>query len=249
MMINTHFYTTFADAYDAIYSYIPYARQTEFFLSIIQRFGRREGCRLLDLCCGTGTHADLLQKSGCEVTAFDLSPHMIEIASRKNEKVHWAVDDMRSFTSSKRFDVALCFFNSILYHETSDSLAASFRKWREILAPGALLIFDAFDKDAVILNSPNVQQISISHNGKQLTYTARWRMDEASERIELCIDFEEDGKKISDIHRMGAFHLDEIRARCEAAGFIVTLYERDFSALKELQPGASEAIFVAKPIA
>ena len=43
----------------------------------------KEGMRVLEISCGTGTNLELFAEAGCEVAGIDLSPSMIERAERK----------------------------------------------------------------------------------------------------------------------------------------------------------------------
>ncbi len=74
--------------------------------------------RVLDIGCGTGHNALLLADRVAEVTAFDLSPRMIELAREnarregKEGRVHfqvldWATADLARLGWEKRFDLTL----------------------------------------------------------------------------------------------------------------------------------------------
>ncbi|MBU0465693.1 MAG: class I SAM-dependent methyltransferase [Proteobacteria bacterium] len=43
----------------------------------------KEGMRVLEVGCGTGTNLKLYQQAGCEVYGIDLSPSMVKVASKK----------------------------------------------------------------------------------------------------------------------------------------------------------------------
>lgn len=49
-------------------------------------------CRVLDIGCGSGTHAFWLAENGYQVTAFDLSPEAIAIAEQEQRKRHTHID-------------------------------------------------------------------------------------------------------------------------------------------------------------
>lgn len=49
----------------------------------------KEGIRVLEVGCGTGSNLRLYQKIGCEINGIDLSPSMVEVATKKlGEKAH-----------------------------------------------------------------------------------------------------------------------------------------------------------------
>ncbi|MBC8440144.1 MAG: class I SAM-dependent methyltransferase [Deltaproteobacteria bacterium] len=43
----------------------------------------KEGMRVFEVGCGTGTNLKLYQQAGCEVYGIDLSPSMVKAASKK----------------------------------------------------------------------------------------------------------------------------------------------------------------------
>jgi ubiquinone/menaquinone biosynthesis C-methylase UbiE len=76
---------------------------------LLSTFG--SGSRLIELGCGTGDEAIFLAAHGCEVFAFDPSPRMVAIGSRKaaatrtEGTIHWFV--------GRSVDLARCLGNSI----------------------------------------------------------------------------------------------------------------------------------------
>lgn len=65
-----------------------YDKYVEPFNTIVRQIGLRmypprKGMRVLDVGCGTGTNLSLYLPAGCEVFGIDLSPAMVEIASKK----------------------------------------------------------------------------------------------------------------------------------------------------------------------
>ena len=65
-----------------------YDKYVEPFNTIVRQIGLRmypprEGMRVLDVGCGTGTNLSLYHPSGCEVFGIDISPAMVEIARKK----------------------------------------------------------------------------------------------------------------------------------------------------------------------
>jgi ubiquinone/menaquinone biosynthesis C-methylase UbiE len=65
-----------------------YDKFIEPFNTIVRQIGLRmypprEGMRVLDVGCGTGTNLSLYHPAGCEVFGIDLSPAMVEMARQK----------------------------------------------------------------------------------------------------------------------------------------------------------------------
>ena len=74
--------TVFADYaryYDLLYRDKDYAAEAEYVAGLIRKF-HPSARSILELGSGTGIHAGLLAKKGCEVTSVDLSPDIVNIA-------------------------------------------------------------------------------------------------------------------------------------------------------------------------
>ncbi len=73
----------------------PYRRTARFYDTVVEppnavlrKIGLkmcrpREGMKVLEVGCGTGTNLRLYEKAGCEVFGIDLSPAMLEVARQK----------------------------------------------------------------------------------------------------------------------------------------------------------------------
>jgi ubiquinone/menaquinone biosynthesis C-methylase UbiE len=73
----------------------PYRKIARFYDAIVEPFnvslrryvarvaGPKEGMKVLEVGCGTGTNLELFAEAGCEVSGIDLSPSMMELAKQK----------------------------------------------------------------------------------------------------------------------------------------------------------------------
>ena len=73
----------------------PYRRIARFYDAVVEPFneslrkyvakvaGPKEGMRILEIGCGTGTNLELFAEAGCVVSGLDLSPSMVDLARRK----------------------------------------------------------------------------------------------------------------------------------------------------------------------
>jgi SAM-dependent methyltransferase len=98
--------------------------------------------RVLDVCCGTGQMAHLLQQAGYTVTGVDGSPEMIQYARRNAPGCELIVADVRAFTVPVPCDLALCMYDSLNHLMSVDDLRQAFQSVRGALAPGAPFLFD-----------------------------------------------------------------------------------------------------------
>jgi ubiquinone/menaquinone biosynthesis C-methylase UbiE len=73
----------------------PYRNIARFYDAIVEPFnaslrryvakvaGPKEGMKVLEIGCGTGTNLELFAEAGCDVSGVDLSPSMMDLARRK----------------------------------------------------------------------------------------------------------------------------------------------------------------------
>lgn len=96
--------------------------------------------RVLDVGCGTGSLAVLLAEHGYDVVGVDLSPAMVEQASRKAQvhgvEVDHRVGDAADPPVEGVFDVVLA---RHLVWALADP-ASALDRWLDLLAPGGVLV-------------------------------------------------------------------------------------------------------------
>jgi ubiquinone/menaquinone biosynthesis C-methylase UbiE len=92
--------------YDDIYGAMgkDYAAEANTLHKLIQIHKHTEGNALLDVACGTGTHAGLLRKY-YKVEGIDLNADMLKTARKKHPDIRFSIGDMRNFDLSRQFDV------------------------------------------------------------------------------------------------------------------------------------------------
>jgi len=113
------------------------------------------GSRLIELGCGTGDEAISLAAHGCEIFAFDPSPEMVAIASRKGATtrtegtVRWFVGRSADLihhlgnpTPAMRFDGAYASF-SLSYERDLASVSEALAPW---IRPGGRFVVAAMNR-------------------------------------------------------------------------------------------------------
>jgi SAM-dependent methyltransferase len=129
----------------------------------VKRPGAR-GCKVLDLCCGTGRAARFLAKKGYRVLGIDLSPAMISRARAycrpflRAGKVRFQVADARDFDVGTGFDLVVSPWDSLNHLEDLDQMRACFRCVRRSLSPGGLFIFDLVTRESLIHDMVTIER-------------------------------------------------------------------------------------------
>ncbi|MEP7287392.1 MAG: class I SAM-dependent methyltransferase [Chloroflexota bacterium] len=136
-------YTRFGLYYDAIYAAIrkDYREETAQIHQIIQQYKQSLGNALLDLGCGTGGHAALLEQH-YRVEGLDLSPTMLKIAQEHCPHSTFHQGDMTTFDLGRQFDVITCLFSAIGYVQTTAKLNETLQNISRHLLPGGVVVIE-----------------------------------------------------------------------------------------------------------
>jgi SAM-dependent methyltransferase len=134
---------------------------------IFEKFGIREGARVLDLASGIGRMSINLAKTGFEVVGADISPLYLEYAEKWAKKegvvdrVRFYRFDMRDSARQLRkrreegFEVIINFGTSMGYYGEKEDVM-TFTSLRSVASPGAILVIDTVNRDYLVKNFQEV---------------------------------------------------------------------------------------------
>jgi ubiquinone/menaquinone biosynthesis C-methylase UbiE len=104
---------------------------------------------VLDLACGTGELEYQLQKTNLKFTGVDFSREMLARARRKIKKAKFLQGDMTCLRLNKKYDIVICFFDSVNHLSGVTELRHFFRTARIHLKPGGFFIFDMLSPEGL----------------------------------------------------------------------------------------------------
>ena len=113
--------------------------------------------QILDLACGKGRHAIYLNKKGFNITGTDLSTESIAYAQKYarlyvNERLRFAVQDMREVFKENYFDIVLNLFTSFGYFDTKQENQQAITAMATNLKANGVLVIDFFNTKKIIKN-------------------------------------------------------------------------------------------------
>ncbi|MBD1849818.1 class I SAM-dependent methyltransferase [Cyanobacteria bacterium FACHB-502] len=154
----------YARYYNLFYRDKDYAGEAQFIHQLLQTHAPN-ATSILDLGCGTGTHAILLAQQGYQVHGVDLSADMLQQANEQctqlstdlQARLHFSQADIRQVRLNQTFDIVLSLFHVVSYQTTNEDLQATFATVREHLKPGGIFIFDVWYGPAVLTDLPTVR--------------------------------------------------------------------------------------------
>lgn len=177
------FGNTYAGQYDALYGNKNYPHECDAVQRLLERYGTGPAVSVLDLGCGTGTHAMLLADRGYTVTGVDISLSMLDQARGKSARrpgdhaPQFVEGDIRTVKLNQSFDVVLMMFAVLGYQTRNADVAAALRTVRNHLRPGGLFICDVWFGPAVLAVGPSDRVKVIDEPGGQLHRVASGRLD------------------------------------------------------------------------
>jgi SAM-dependent methyltransferase len=157
-------FANYAHYYDLLYQDKDYLGEAKFIHQLIQT-NAPDTTEILELGCGTGSHALLLATEGYHIHGVDLSPEMLQTAQARSAqlspelatKLQFTAGDLRTVRLDRKFDVVLSLFHVISYQTTNEDLLAAFETAKIHLKPGGIFIFDVWYGPAVLSDPPTVR--------------------------------------------------------------------------------------------
>jgi SAM-dependent methyltransferase len=157
-------FKNYARYYDLLYQDKNYTQEAQFIHQLIQQYAPHAR-QLLELGCGTGSHAVVLAKQGYHIHGVDFSSEMLQQAGDRlsrltpelSSRLCFTAGDIRSVRINQTFDVVLSLFHVISYQIANEDLQSAFETVRAHLQPGGIFIFDVWYGPAVLTNYPEVR--------------------------------------------------------------------------------------------
>lgn len=224
-------FEAYSQYYDLLYRDKDYAKEADYVKRLIER-EHPQSRTLLDLGCGTGRHDFLLAEHGYHVTGVDMSADMLKVANAERARRHaaaglapeFAQGDVRTVRLGRRFDVVVSLFHVMSYQTSNADLLAAFTTLREHLAPGGVILFDAWYGPTVLSDRPVVRVKRLSGDGFDVTRLAEPVLHPNENVVDvnyqIMITDRQSGKlqQLEETHRMRYLFVPEVQALLERAG-------------------------------
>jgi len=222
------FGSVYAGAYDIFYGEKDYDAECDLIEALWREYGEGGTANILDLGCGTGSHAIRLARRGHTVVGVDRSEAMLKHARVKADDVSdhlmFHQGDIRDFSVNQQFDIAVVLFAVLGYQLENDDVLATLRTARRHLRSGGLLIFDVWYGPAVLKERPGQRVKVIPTDDGEILRIASGSLDVARHRV--AVDYEirhlQAGRLASrstERHEMRYFFSQELKLFLEVSGF------------------------------
>jgi len=129
------------------YDYLQRDMNYQVWVDWVVKQNFKKDISILEIGCGTGTVANELTKLGYTVDAFDYSDEMIRQAKLKNSNINFYQDDITTFKVDKKYDLILCFMDTLNYIVEEKDIKSSFKNVYNALNDGGIFLFDIHQLD------------------------------------------------------------------------------------------------------
>lgn len=226
----TVFNSLYAEHYDEFYAEKSYKSECDLIQAAIARYSDQQPRTLLDVGCGTGSHAIDLATRGYALTGVDLSPAMIELAQSKSvqlpndQKPVWLCGDAKTFEAGVTFDAAIMMFAVIGYLTTNEDVIAALRNIRRHLNAGALFVSDFWYGPSVLTDRPTDRLRVIKTPTGQVIRATNTDLDIVNHTADVSfrlwsIENEKVVSETTELHRLRYFFPQEYALMLSQAGF------------------------------
>ncbi|HEV8187378.1 MAG TPA: class I SAM-dependent methyltransferase [Pyrinomonadaceae bacterium] len=216
-----------AELYDLFYADKPYEVEAAFVAQCLREYAVGPTTRLLEIACGTGTHALQLEQRGYKIVATDYSPDMLARARQKaaNSQVEFQLQDMTQLeVGGAPFDAAYCLFDAIGYVGTNEALEKVFRGVHKHLRRDGLFIFEFWHAGAMLRHYDPVRVRRWEQKDSTILRISETSLDYAKQLSSVCYSIYElrnDGtySSITETQTNRYFLVQEMAAWLTATGF------------------------------
>lgn len=224
-------FADYARYYDLLNQDKDYQRETEYICRLVRRHNP-DAMDILDLGCGSATHAVNLAQRGYRVVGVDQSKEQLRIAEEKISKSESLervpeiyCDDIRYLRLGRNFDAVVSLFHVMSYQTENADLLAAFQTARIHLAPGGLFLFDVWYGPSVLSLKPEPRIKRVCAGDLEVVRIARPEMKVNQNCVDVHYDLLVCNKKsrrlesISEKHCMRYFFLPEVVFFLQYCGF------------------------------
>ena len=172
-------FDAYSEYYDLLYIDKDYSAEATYIDALIKRHAPAAK-HILELGCGTGTHAEHLARMGYHVCGIDMSEGMIERAQRRlaklpgdiAQRLSFSVSDIRNARLEKTYDITIALFHVMSYQNTNQDLMKVLHTAYDHLKSNGLFLFDYWYGPSVLTKLPEIRVKRFENNTIHVTRIA-----------------------------------------------------------------------------
>lgn len=181
-------FSQYSKYYDLLYKDKNYKAECDYVMQKIKSINP-QATQILELGCGSGSHAQFFCEAGYKVTGVDKSAKMVKLAAEKKILGFNAIcGDISCFELTEQFDVALSLFHVISYLTENESLINCFKTVHRHLKNDGIFIFDTWYSPAVYHKKPETRIKRLEDDQVEIIRLAESKTE--SEKNIVAVTFE-----------------------------------------------------------
>ncbi len=215
-------YAQAAEFYDLLYSgEKDYAAEGALLAATIREVNPA-ATSLLDVGCGTGSHARALTDAGFRVDGVDVEPAFVDSARARCSEGTFRIADMIDLDLPEHYDVVTCLFSAIGYVRTEAALHSAIQRMSAHLNRRGVLVIDPWFEPGQLTHGW-ISTIIGKAEGVTVCRMSRTVVDGLLSRIEFqyLIGTPAGLERRSEVHELGLFTQNQMEAAFGAAGLTV----------------------------
>lgn len=223
-------YTVLAGGYDFVMDHVEYEIWAEYIHGLLTRHAP-EARTILELGCGTGSHAFALQPLGpYDYLATDISEQMLKVARHKAEEsgedVRFELADFTDFRVDSPVDAVLLLYDGLNYLLETEDVLKLMRCAVQALRPGGIFIVDQSTPSNSINNEPYFEH---SDAADDFSYVRKSHYDRKTRLHRTVLEMTISEHRFREEHLQRAYEMSEIRQLAEKVGFTIDSMYDGFS--------------------
>ena len=202
-----------ASYYDLIYKNKDYRGEAKYIDALVKKYAP-SAKSIIDLGCGSGIHDWMLSEMGYEVTGFDQSDSMLELARLRSKEFPnvkqspvFELGTLTEFRAKDPADVVVSLFDVVSYLPNYDAFASMCERLVLSLKPGGLLLFDCWYGPAVYSQGPGLSLKKLEDDKISLVRIADGRLNPTSNSVEVGYDIFITNKSDSTVEHIKELHI------------------------------------------
>lgn len=222
----------YANYYDLLYKDKDYRAEAQHVSRVLQKCGH--GIKsILELGCGTGSHAVHLVRNGYTIHGVDLSEAMLVRAERNKKnldptlsgRLSFSMGDIRYVRLEDTYDAVISLFHVISYLPNNKDIMSVLSTAKSHLKKGGIFLFDCWYGPAVLSEQPERREKRFENDRFRIFRVAEPKLIANANIVEvnyrLSVEEKTNGRieKIEETHRMRYFFKPEIELFFSLAGF------------------------------
>lgn len=218
-------FQNYSKYYDLLYKDKNYKAESDYIIKTIQKFSPKTKT-ILELGCGSGSHAEFLCQYGYQVTGIERSKEMVDEAIKKSINNFSAITgNIVTTVLTEKFDTVISLFHVISYLTSNEDLLQCFKNTHNNLKDNGIFIFDVWYSPAVYHQKPETRVKRLENDTIEVTRIAEsdvlFNQNVVNVNYQILIKDKDNNKmeSIKEVHPMRHFSTPEIQLLAKLSNF------------------------------